>query len=587
MASGGSITIRYTETTSSAVADLTGTIWVFNSHIELTQTSFTFNFTSNNTNFTSMSFKRMELGWWKYNDSTVYEQSAEGNWMDEAYRTIEITGGTDVTNTDLIAWLEANATQIQVTNLTGTKWILNSNLGTTTPAGTEYDYGIAHSFNEPYSLNFASNSNNYTQFCFHGLGEGSDTALLYDSTYINSYLSSGGAGYWADEAYRTIEITGGTDATNAIFISWLVTNAIQIEEPEVTDLTGTNWIFNQYIESALPSAKQINFTSNNTNYSSINCVLDHGYALTYNIIYIYQAGAWTTTPPQNVISISSGTDATDADLISWLQANATQVPVTDLTNTKWVIKDNYTATAGYGTYELTIIEITTAEGTTIHEDGGINGYDALYIGYKWDRERGPVFNADSYLFMSQIDSTTKIFTIGGGTDATNPDLIAWLSQNAELQVEPQANSYELTHSLTNLSHGDITIQITPDTGYTYPSNITVTNGTLVSYDSATGVAIISGDDTTIVNAECAEEALINFSITLSGVTSSYQAEANMTWEDFANSSYNTNNDIIVNGNVHYKNRQQDIYRDSAHHHYVTSTDSIIADFTYYAAIGGD
>ena len=269
-----------------------------------------------------------------------------------------------------------------VADLTGTKWVLNRNLGTTTPAGTEYSYGIGHSFNEYYSLNFASNSNNYAQFWFRGLGEGGETQLRYSSTIVNGALSAdGGAQYWEDEAYRIIEITDGVDATNST-------------------------------------------------------------------------------------------------------------------------------------------------------------------------------------------------------------LIAWLYQNAELQEEPQANTYEITHSLTNISHGNISIQITPDTGYTYPSGITVTNGTLVSYDSTTGVAIINGDDNTVVRAECAKTALINFSIVFHSKTYSYQAEMDMTWTDFANSSYNTNNDITVNGStVSYKDLQAQVYIDSSLRHYVDPADTITTDFTYYAGQG--
>lgn len=51
---------------------------------------------------------------------------------------------------------------------------------------------------------------------------------------------------WTNEAYRTIEITGGTDATNANLISWLQANATQITEPSNTFSIGNLPIANMY-----------------------------------------------------------------------------------------------------------------------------------------------------------------------------------------------------------------------------------------------------------------------------------------------------------------------------------------------------
>ena len=65
--------------------------------------------------------------------------------------------------------------------------------------------------------------------------------------------------------------------------------------------------------------------------------------------------------------------------------------------------------------------------------------------------------------------------------------------------------YTITHDLTNLTQGDMTFVIEPDSTYTLPqssSDITVTNGTLVSYDSSTGSIVVRGDDTTTVSVLC-------------------------------------------------------------------------------------
>ena len=136
---------------------------------------------------------------------------------------------------------------------------------------------------------------------------------------------------------------------------------------------------------------------------------------------------------------------------------------------------------------------------------------------------------------SVISSNPIIIT--GGEDVTNANLITWLQSNAT-QVTT-ANVYEISQTLSGLSHGNMTIQITPSSGYTYPSSLTVTNGTLVSYNSSTGVAVISGDDTTTVSGECSSAptpALISFTI---GGGDVYEAEEGMTWTQWCESNYNT------------------------------------------------
>ena len=117
-----------------AVTNLTNTTWVFNSSIDLTTTGVTpvvegdvlyksITFTSNNRNYVQLrvgstngvSWNVFAYGYEGYSADDVY---MSGYWTDEAFRTIEITGGADVTNASLIAWLEANATQQVVETLT-------------------------------------------------------------------------------------------------------------------------------------------------------------------------------------------------------------------------------------------------------------------------------------------------------------------------------------------------------------------------------------------------------------------------------------------------------------------------------------
>ena len=99
-----------------AVSDLTNTTWVFDvgGVSYLNSTTYNITFTSNNAQYTSIKTQgNGEEFTLIYNNNAVYyyEEPVIGEWTNEAYRTIEITGGTDATNATLITWLEANATQ--------------------------------------------------------------------------------------------------------------------------------------------------------------------------------------------------------------------------------------------------------------------------------------------------------------------------------------------------------------------------------------------------------------------------------------------------------------------------------------------
>ena len=100
-----------------AVTDLTNTKWLINSVPEKPSTDlyFNINFSSNNNNYTQLQLHYRSVIW--NDEGIVYDglavYGANYGWLEgEAYRTIEITGGTDVTHTDLITWLQENATQI-------------------------------------------------------------------------------------------------------------------------------------------------------------------------------------------------------------------------------------------------------------------------------------------------------------------------------------------------------------------------------------------------------------------------------------------------------------------------------------------
>lgn len=95
--------------------DLTGTVWVFNNSLSFPSNAHTYNlsFVSNNVNYTSIYVSDSDESWldYRYTGTTTQSYTAWDGWTNNAYKTIEISGGTDTTNSNLILWLKENATQ--------------------------------------------------------------------------------------------------------------------------------------------------------------------------------------------------------------------------------------------------------------------------------------------------------------------------------------------------------------------------------------------------------------------------------------------------------------------------------------------
>ena len=168
--------------------------------------------------------------------------------------------------------------------------------------------------------------------------------------------------------------------------------------------------------------------------------------------------------------------------------------VTDLTGTKWEFNSTITAESGYGIFSVEA-EISDTTGV----------WSMLYVGYTFNSELEWPFvpTANNLVWMAGISPPQEQFTITGGTDVTNTDLIAWLEANATQIIEPTGNEYTLTQNLTNLTNGNITLTITADEGYSLPAqaDITVTGGTIVSYDDTTGELVVTAG-TTAVEVTC-------------------------------------------------------------------------------------
>lgn len=123
-----------------AVSNLTGTKWLIKEWPSITastDTTYNIQFKANNIDYTALRLRNNNgYNYIYYNTTTVFDSDL-GSWGDyEDYRTITITSGTDVTNVNLISWLEANATQqaepnplVETTISVGTKQLYNAYLG--------------------------------------------------------------------------------------------------------------------------------------------------------------------------------------------------------------------------------------------------------------------------------------------------------------------------------------------------------------------------------------------------------------------------------------------------------------------------
>lgn len=129
---------------------------------------------------------------------------------------IEITDGQDVTNANLISWLESHATQITISDLTDTTWVFNDTVYLNTSLS--------------YFINFNSNNTSYASISLTVGSSSSAMNYVDEQQYMTTVgIGAGGAtptiNNWNNNAYKTIYITGGSDVEFLELIAWLMQNA--------------------------------------------------------------------------------------------------------------------------------------------------------------------------------------------------------------------------------------------------------------------------------------------------------------------------------------------------------------------------
>lgn len=277
--------------------------------------------------------------------------------------------------------------------------------------------------------------------------------------------------------------------------NWDSMSFYSVVAPTISDLTGTTWLLNN--SDLVLNADIFNYniilTSNDTHYTGFSntWTVEEGtdfVTLKYGSTVVYDGdiinASWYNEA-YRTISITGGTDATNASLITWLMANATQVPTTDLTNTVWAFKDTGVNGAGNGSSTVNFSNIsfkidgTLADGTYISAPNVMDiiiwtcamnitaGSKTVYYLKTTDNLYSSLSLTDgegwyegSGQNLSKMTSAPTIEFVGG-TGIGNPDLLVWLSQNATMQAQPEPQPtggiYFGTDTISGISFGDLTV----------------------------------------------------------------------------------------------------------------------------------
>lgn len=230
----------------------------------------------------------------------------------------------------------------------------------------------------------------------------------------------------------------------------------------ITDLTGTSWVLNLLLDTYLGniSSKNINFISNGNNYNTITYEgVGSSHTLSYGNTTVWYENVnvndtWSD-PKYRIIYITDGADVTNATLIAWLQNNATLVPVVDLTDTTWII-NSLTAESGYGEFNI------NCDNSAYLEDGFT--FYQFNIGYRAalggelkeayaNRLCLSTINPDADFDSYKELGVNGDITFTSGTDIANPDLIVWLTLNAELQSEETEYTLRINGVVTDEYNG--------------------------------------------------------------------------------------------------------------------------------------
>lgn len=316
----------------NTITDLTGYTWTADSVINIptTDITYTFNFTYFN-NFASryddylgLKVSNNEL-YWRYNNGDKISLkgtygSVEGveRWYSTGYRVINITGGVDATNIELINWLSANGTlSLTTTNLTGFKWYANSRINFDTLYG-------GNNYNYDFNLNFYDSSDiNYIKMHFYSYTNHESIKYYLNNTDNTKVYSSSS---WDVASAQSIIITGGVDATNGMLINFMYLNG-KITNTNST-MTAGDYRFNDVLslgQTEFTGNISINFITNNQTFTGMRLTENTLYYVVdeNNEIEVYNIGVNWLDSAYKRITVNTSQEVS-TDFYNWFSSNSTK-----------------------------------------------------------------------------------------------------------------------------------------------------------------------------------------------------------------------------------------------------------------------
>lgn len=200
--------------------------------------------------------------------------------------------------------------------------------------------------------------------------------------------------------------------------------------------------------------------------------------------------------------------------------------ITDLTNTTWNVKADWTVSAGYGQFSINYTtDYMSLRGTFI----GFGYVHTSDDGDTWYWK--PTANKINNAYDTVSSGTAFTIVITGGTDATNTNLISWLETNATQVVEDAGYTLRVNGKVLNLLNGkkvrnliykgttyEIKQPSVDTSGYTL-TLIPEANDTSFYYINSNNEQIVISETTTLNNVE---------SITLGFVYNLYKGKVGST-----------------------------------------------------------
>ena len=397
----------------ATITDLTGYTWTANNVVNTPNTAITYkiNFTNfesgNYLNYLGLKLDNNQV-WWRYNEGDkIYLKDTFGSvsgvkkWYATRYRVINITGGEDCTNIELINWLYANGTfSLTTNNLTGYKWDAKSTINFSTLYGGDNN-------NYYFNLNFYDiSAANYIKISIYS-STNSKRINYYLNNTDNTMVYSSSS--WDVESAKSIIINGGEDSTNGMLIQFMYLNGILTKT--TSTMTAGDYRFNDVLllgQNEFNGNISINFTSNNQSFTGMRLTENTlYYATENNEIEVYNIGVnWLVTDSAyKKITINTAQEVS-TDFYNWFIGNTTKEVYYTITF------DRNGATSGDLPPLQDVVSGTTFE-LNNYNPGNLAKNDSTFIGWNTDASATTplssiVVNSDVLLYAIFSDNPKSV-----------------------------------------------------------------------------------------------------------------------------------------------------------------------------------